>query len=76
MLRRFDRQSVADGYEHLAYASSFTILNLSTGNEPTVSYTALGHELVRPWRRLCFNTLVGSIDDHLRNIAVIRRDGA
>jgi len=93
MLRRFDRQPVADGYEHLAYASGFTVLNLSSGNEPMASYTALAHELVRwcargadrahgeaqkreLWRRLCFNALVGSTDDHLRNIAVIRRDGA
>lgn len=93
MLRRFDRRPAADGYEHLAYASGFTVLNLSTGNEPLASYTALAHELVRwcargadrahgeaqkreLWRRLCFNALVGSTDDHLRNIAVIRRDGA
>jgi serine/threonine-protein kinase HipA len=28
------------------------------------------------WRRICFNALVGSTDDHARNHAVIRKDGA
>jgi serine/threonine-protein kinase HipA len=47
LLRRFDRVATPAGVEHLAYASGFTILGLSTGNEDKASYTALAHELMR-----------------------------
>jgi serine/threonine-protein kinase HipA len=89
---RFDRRLADAQIYRDAYASGFTILNLSTGVEDIASYTALAHELARwcartadrthagrqrqeLWRRIVFNALIGNVDDHTRNIAVLRRDG-
>lgn len=80
LVRRFDRRSAPDGWRRKAMVSALTILGLDEMQARYASYQDLAeiirfrfsnvraalHEL---FARICFNVLVGNVDDHARNHA-------
>jgi serine/threonine-protein kinase HipA len=86
MLRRFDREKVADGYLRHRMVSGLTMLRAEEPpNMENWSYLSMAGELQR-WssrpredkaelfRRATFNALISNNDDHPRNHAVIAAD--
>jgi serine/threonine-protein kinase HipA len=81
LVKRFDRERVANGFSRMGFASAHTVLRIqpeSGLNEK--SYIKLAYELQRwsspkesteqrreLWRRIVFNALVGNVDDHSKN---------
>ena len=86
LVKRFDREKVADGYTRARMVSALTLLRAddSALSRGRWSYLLLAEELRRVvekprqaagelFRRMCFNALISNIDDHPRNHAVIAR---
>ena len=87
LIKRFDREKTAGGYERARMVSGLTLLR--TDESVTMrnrwSYVILVEELrrivsepkrdaVELFRRMCFNALISNIDDHPRNHAVISKE--
>ncbi len=87
LVKRFDREKVADGYLRARMVSGLTLL----GAEDTYlardrwSYVLLVEEVRRIcaeprkdapelFRRMCFNAIISNTDDHPRNHAIIAKD--
>lgn len=86
LVKRFDREKVANGYTRARMISGLTILRADEAAEARQnwSYVALVEELRRIveepkkdakelFRRVCFNALISNIDDHPRNHAIIAK---
>lgn len=86
LVRRFDRDWTADGYERHRMVSALTLLQSdeSPTDRQRWSYLLLADELRRAsshpaddlrelFTRLCFNAAVSNIDDHPRNHALLAR---
>jgi serine/threonine-protein kinase HipA len=86
LVKRFDRQRVAEGYLRARMVSALTLLRAEDTyqSRDKWSYVLLAEELRRVcadpagnaaelFRRMCFNALISNIDDHPRNHAVIAR---
>ena len=86
LVKRFDREKTAAGYERARMISALTLLQ--TGDSPRErdkwSYVLLVEELRRAsgeakkdanelFRRMCFNALISNVDDHPRNHALIAK---
>jgi serine/threonine-protein kinase HipA len=87
LVKRFDREKIAEGYTRARMISALTILRAdeSATMRSRWSYLILVEELRRIvaepkkdaaelFRRVCFNALISNIDDHPRNQAVIAKD--
>ncbi|WP_029009859.1 type II toxin-antitoxin system HipA family toxin [Azospirillum halopraeferens] len=87
LVRRFDREKMADGYRRTRMISGLTLLRTEDTHRARDrwSYVLLVEELrrvtaeprreaVELFRRMCFNALISNTDDHPRNHAVIARD--
>ena len=87
MVRRFDREKLADGYARARMISGLTLLRTEDSHRARDrwSYVLLVEELRRVsadpkrdahelFRRMCFNALISNSDDHPRNHALIARD--
>jgi serine/threonine-protein kinase HipA len=87
LVKRFDREKIADGYERARMISGLTVLRAdeSAGARDRWSYVLLAEEVRRLvaepkkdaaelFRRMCFNALISNIDDHPRNHALIAKD--
>jgi len=87
LVKRFDREKIAEGYTRARMVSALTILRADEA--ATVrsrwSYLFLVEELRRIvaepkkdaaelFRRVCFNALISNIDDHPRDQAVIAKE--
>jgi serine/threonine-protein kinase HipA len=86
LVKRFDRQKVAEGYLRARMVSALTLLRSEDTyqSRDKWSYVLLAEELRRVcadpggnaaelFRRMSFNALISNIDDHPRNHAVIAR---
>ena len=86
LVRRFDRDWAADGYERHRMVSALTLLQSdeSPTDRQRWSYLLLADELRRAssqpaedlrelFTRLCFNAAVSNTDDHPRNHALLAR---
>lgn len=86
LVKRFDREKVANGHTRARMISGLTILRADEAAEARQnwSYVALVEELRRIveepkkdakelFRRVCFNALISNIDDHPRNHAIIAK---
>lgn len=84
LVKRFDREKVANGYTRARMISGLTILRADDAAEARQnwSYVVLVEELRRIvedpkkdakelFRRVCFNAVISNIDDHPRNHAII-----
>jgi serine/threonine-protein kinase HipA len=82
LVKRFDRERVAEGYTRARMVSALTLLQADERQRERWSYVALAEELRRIsgdargdaaelFRRMVFNALISNIDDHPRNHAVI-----
>lgn len=89
VVKRFDREKVANGYLRARMVSALTLLHAEDTyqSRDKWSYVLLAEELRRVcadpadnaaelFRRMCFNALISNIDDHPRNHAVIARGTA
>lgn len=85
LVKRFDREKIADGYARARMISGLTVLRAEEAVRDRWSYVLLAEELRRVvaepkkdapelFRRVCFNALISNIDDHPRNHALIARD--
>jgi serine/threonine-protein kinase HipA len=87
LVKRFDREKIAEGYTRARMVSALTILRADEAAtmRSRWSYLILVEELRRIvaepkkdaaelFRRICFNALISNIDDHPRNQAVIAKD--
>jgi len=87
LVKRFDREKVADGYLRSRMVSALTLLRAedSPSAREKWSYVLLVEELRRVcanpqedatelFRRMCFNSLISNTDDHPRNHAIIAKD--
>lgn len=87
LVKRFDREKVADGYLRARMVSGLTLLRAEETAQGRArwSYVALAEELRRVsaepgkdaaelFRRMVFNALISNIDDHPRNHAIIAKD--
>ena len=87
LVKRFDREKVADGYQRARMVSALTLLRAEDTyqSRDKWSYVLLAEELRRVcaepaqnagelFRRMCFNALISNVDDHPRNHAVIAKD--
>jgi serine/threonine-protein kinase HipA len=87
LVKRFDREKVANGYVRARMLSGLTLLRAedSHRSRDKWSYILLAEELRRIsaqpkkdatelFRRMCFNALISNTDDHPRNHAVIAKD--
>jgi serine/threonine-protein kinase HipA len=83
MVKRFDREKIADGYRRARMVSALTLLKAedSPQSRDKWSYVLLAEELRRVsaqpkqdaaelFRRMCFNALISNTDDHPRNHAI------
>jgi serine/threonine-protein kinase HipA len=86
LVKRFDREKVAEGYLRARMVSALTLLRADDSylSRDKWSYVLLAEELRRVcadpagnaaelFRRMCFNALVSNIDDHPRNHSVIAK---
>ncbi len=86
LVKRFDREKVADGYRRARMVSALTLLRAEDTyqSRDKWSYVLLAEELRRAcadperhaaelFRRMCFNALISNTDDHPRNHAVVAR---
>jgi serine/threonine-protein kinase HipA len=82
LVKRFDREKVANGYTRARMISALTLLRADETQRERWSYVVLAEELRRIsadprrdaaelFRRMIFNALISNIDDHPRNHAVI-----
>lgn len=82
LVRRFDLERTVEGVKRKGFASAYTVLGLGNPREDgnKKSYLRLADEALRwtgqsqgalIWQRLLFNAMVGNIDDHPRNHALI-----
>lgn len=87
LVKRFDRQRIADGYMRARMVSALTLLRAEESARDKWSYVLLAEELRRVclepaadaaelFRRMCFNALISNTDDHPRNHAFIARNTA
>ena len=89
LVRRFDRERVADGHGRARMASGLTLLRSDEAMWATREWSyltladVLGQVSERPdadrvelFRRMAFNALVSNLDDHPRNHAIISRPGS
>jgi serine/threonine-protein kinase HipA len=87
LIKRFDREKSEDGYLRARMVSGLTVLRADEAAELRTrwSYVLLVEELRRIvaeskkdarelFRRMCFNAMISSLDDHPRNHAVIAND--
>jgi serine/threonine-protein kinase HipA len=87
LVKRFDREKVAGGYQRARMVSALTLLRAEDTyqSRDKWSYVLLAEELRRVcaepaqnagelFRRMCFNALISNVDDHPRNHAVIAKD--
>jgi serine/threonine-protein kinase HipA len=87
LVKRFDREKIAEGYTRARMVSALTILRADEAAtmRSRWSYLILVEGLRRIvaepkkdaaelFRRVCFNALISNIDDHPRNQAVIAKD--
>lgn len=87
MVRRFDRDKAADGYQRARMVSALTLLRTedSHRDRDRWSYVLLAEELRRAsadpkydapelFRRMCYNALISNSDDHPRNHALLARN--
>lgn len=87
LVKRFDREKVADGYQRARMVSALTLLRAEDTyqSRDKWSYVLLAEEMRRVcaqpaqnaaelFRRMCFNALISNVDDHPRNHAVIAKD--
>jgi serine/threonine-protein kinase HipA len=87
LVKRFDRQRMAQGYSRARMVSALTLLRAGENatDRARWSYVLLAEELRRVcaaprkeapelFRRMCFNALISNTDDHPRNHAVIAPD--
>jgi len=87
LVKRFDRQSTANGYTRTRMISGLTVLRAvdAVSNRDRWSYILLAEEMRRVvcepkqdtrelFRRIVFNALISNIDDHPRNHALIAPD--
>lgn len=83
LVRRFDLLSVEGGATRKRFASAYTVLGLGNPHEDAKkkSYLRFADEVMRwtgrsysreIWQRVVFNAMVGNVDDHPRNHALIR----
>lgn len=87
LVKRFDRERVAEGYCRYRMVSALTLLK--SDDDPTVrenwSYLLLADEIRRIsgdpkedlrelFSRICFNALISNLDDHPRNHAILARN--
>jgi serine/threonine-protein kinase HipA len=87
LIKRFDRNKAPDGYMRSRMVSALTILHAdeTAAVRTRWSYVLLVEELrrivIEPardarelFRRMCFNAMISSLDDHPRNHAIIAKD--
>jgi serine/threonine-protein kinase HipA len=87
LVKRFDREKMADGYLRARMISALTLLRAEDTyqSRDRWSYISLVEELRRfsaepekdaaeLFRRMCFNALISNTDDHPRNHAVIAKE--
>jgi serine/threonine-protein kinase HipA len=87
LIKRFDRETVEEGYLRARMVSALTILRAedSPQQRDRWSYVLLAEEVRRIvaeprkdaqelFRRMCFNAMISNLDDHPRNHAVIAND--
>jgi serine/threonine-protein kinase HipA len=87
LVKRFDRQAVADGYTRSRMISGLTVLRTddAVSNRDRWSYILLVEEMRRVvqepkrdarelFRRMVFNALISNLDDHPRNHALLAPD--
>jgi serine/threonine-protein kinase HipA len=87
LVKRFDREPVADGYLRMRMISALTLLRAEDNvtDRRRWSYLDLVEELRRIsakpqedahelFRRMVFNALISNSDDHLRNHALLAHD--
>jgi serine/threonine-protein kinase HipA len=87
LVKRFDREKVAQGYLRARMVSALTLLRAEDTyqSRDKWSYVLLAEELrrvcadpaqnaVELFRRMCFNALISNTDDHPRNHAVMARN--
>lgn len=87
LVKRFDREQVADGYLRARMVSGLTLLRAEDTYlaRDQWSYVLLAEEVRRVcaeprkdapelFRRMCFNALISNTDDHPRNHAIIAKD--
>lgn len=83
LVRRFDLVQENHGVTRKGFASAYTVLGLGNPHDDgrKKSYLRFAEEAMRwtgqqygraIWQRLVFNAMVGNIDDHPRNHALIR----
>jgi serine/threonine-protein kinase HipA len=86
LVKRFDREKTYAGYQRARMVSALTLLRAEDTyqSRDKWSYVLLAEELRRVsaeprqstaelFRRMCFNALISSVDDHPRNHAVLAR---
>lgn len=86
LVKRFDREKVAEGYQRARMVSALTLLRTedSHRSRDKWSYVLLAEELRRVsaepkkdaaelFKRMCFNALISNTDDHPRNHALIAK---
>lgn len=84
LVKRFDRETKVHTIKRLGFASARTVIGM-LDSEPTASYQdfaqatkswapAKEHQNMRVkiWLRLAYNALIGNIDDHPRNHALLQ----
>lgn len=84
LVKRFDREAQGDTMKRFGFASARTVIGM-LDSEPTASYQdfALATKswvpseqyksiCVKIWLRLAYNALVGNMDDHPRNHALLQ----
>lgn len=86
LVKRFDRERVAEGFSRRGFASAHTVLRIQPESGLNdKSYIKLAYELQRwasptesteqrreLWRRIVFNALVGNVDDHSKNHGLLQ----
>ena len=86
LVKRFDRERVADGYSRRGFASAHTVLRIQPDSGLNdKSYLKLAYEIQRwsapadapeqrreLWKRIVFNALVGNSDDHTKNHGLLQ----
>lgn len=86
LVKRFDREPVAEGFSRRGFASAHTVLRIQLDSGLNdKSYIKLAYELQRwssptesteqrreLWRRIVFNALVGNVDDHTKNHGLLQ----
>ena len=83
LIRRFDLAKAEGGVTRKGFASAYTVLGLGNPSDDArkKSYLRFADEALRwtgrqygeaIWQRLAFNAMVGNVDDHPRNHALVR----